>query len=325
MARLRLMSHNQWKCDSNLPAWEEQGLDCSAEVRERGFVRVFRDTMPDVIGCQEVSAHMADLMIRYLREEGMRYALLWGRDTPIVYRQDKFELIDSDFALYPKEFPGYEGEFNNGNTKSWCLAVFRVKENGKLFLFVSTHLWWKWKKPEDSEMRVRNARELLAKMDELQAKHNCPVVGGGDLNSTRAQMERGFVTPLPDWEKAGFAVYIPPRGLCTDNAVMIGSAAMLRVEKIRAVAGFGNLILGGIFTHFSCADTDLTAEDTGYTAMQLERYRRTVDALEEAGVDTGIRHAANSAAILGLPEAYFDAVRAGIILYGLSPSGDKKT
>ena len=95
------------------------------------------------------------------------------------------------------------------------------------------------------------------------------------------------------------------------------------VEHIRAVAGFEHLTLGGIFTHFSCADTDLTAEDTGYTAMQLERYRRTVDALAEAGVDTGIRHAANSAAILGLPAAYFDAVRAGIILYGLSPSGDK--
>ena len=94
------------------------------------------------------------------------------------------------------------------------------------------------------------------------------------------------------------------------------------VEHIREVAGFENLRLGGIFTHFSCADTDLTSEDTGYTAMQLDRYRKTVDALAEAGVDTGIRHAANSAAILGLPDAYFDAVRAGIILYGLSPAGD---
>lgn len=95
------------------------------------------------------------------------------------------------------------------------------------------------------------------------------------------------------------------------------------VEHIAAIAGFKNLTLGGIFTHFSCADTDLTGEDTGYTAMQLERYRKTIAALEEAGVDPGIRHAANSAALLGLPEAHFDAVRAGIILYGLSPSGDR--
>lgn len=101
MSRIRLMSHNQWKCDNNLHAWEEQGLDCSAAVRVRGFVRVYKDTLPDVIGCQEVSGTMADKMIRYLAEEGMRYALLWGRDTPIVYRQDKFELVDSDFSLYP--------------------------------------------------------------------------------------------------------------------------------------------------------------------------------------------------------------------------------
>lgn len=93
--------------------------------------------------------------------------------------------------------------------------------------------------------------------------------------------------------------------------------------KIGAVAAMENLEFGGIFTHFSCADTDLTGEDSGYTALQLGRYRKMLAALEEAGIDPGLRHAANSAGILGLPEAHFDAVRAGIILYGLSPSGDR--
>ena len=95
------------------------------------------------------------------------------------------------------------------------------------------------------------------------------------------------------------------------------------VRQIQEIAGFQNLRIGGIFTHFSCADTDLTGDDTGYTALQLDRYNRTVDALTSSGVNVGIRHASNSAAILGLPQAHFDAVRAGIILYGLSPSGDK--
>ena len=96
-------------------------------------------------------------------------------------------------------------------------------------------------------------------------------------------------------------------------------------EHIRALSEFENLRLGGIFTHFSCADTDLPdpEKDSGYTALQLERYRKMLDALAAAGVDPGLRHTANSAAILGLPDAHFDAVRAGIILYGLSPSGDK--
>ena len=143
MAKLRLMTHNQWKCDKNQPAWEEKGFDCSPTVRVAGFIRVYKDTMPDIIGCQETSFIMADKMIRYAAREGLRYALLWGRDTPIAYRPDKFELVDSDFSLFPDEFPGHEGTFNNSQTKSWTLGVFRVKENGKLLIFVSTHLWWR--------------------------------------------------------------------------------------------------------------------------------------------------------------------------------------
>ncbi len=100
------------------------------------------------------------------------------------------------------------------------------------------------------------------------------------------------------------------------------------VEKIREVAAMRGVQMTGIFTHFSCADIDLhdaalhNYTEKTYTDVQLERYCAVVNALEQAGIDVGMRHAANSAAILGLPEAYFDAVRAGIILYGYSPSGD---
>lgn len=95
----------------------------------------------------------------------MTYALLWGRDTPIVYRQDKFELVDSAFSLYPDECPGFTGVFNNGQTKSWNLAVFRVKENGKLFIFVSTHLWWKSRIPASSSYQAGRTRRALTRWD----------------------------------------------------------------------------------------------------------------------------------------------------------------
>ncbi|MBR6708678.1 MAG: endonuclease/exonuclease/phosphatase family protein [Clostridia bacterium] len=191
MATIRLMSHNQWKCDKNLPAWESQGLDCSAKARTRGFARVFRDVMPDVVGCQEVSALMADNLIRFLQEDGLRYALLWGRDTPILYRQDKLELIDSDFALYPEECPGFEGSFNNSMTKSRCHAVFRVKENGKCFIFTTTHLWWKSSNPESAnyqpgstEARVYQLGLAIEEIDAFQKKYNCPAILVGDLNAS---------------------------------------------------------------------------------------------------------------------------------------------
>ena len=142
MGNLRIMSHNVWKCDNNLPAWEEKGEDCSAAVRAKGMIRVYIETQPDIIGFQEMSFVMADHIIRGLAEQGQRYALLWGRDTPILYRQDRLELLDSDFLLYPTEFPGWEGKFNNGATKSWCIAVFRDKTDDRKLIFMSTHLWW---------------------------------------------------------------------------------------------------------------------------------------------------------------------------------------
>lgn len=96
------------------------------------------------------------------------------------------------------------------------------------------------------------------------------------------------------------------------------------VAEIIALSQDKNLRLEGIFTHFACADDELMdgkIVGDGYTAMQLRRYRAVLDDLEAAGVNVGLRHAANSAAILCLPEAYFDAVRAGVILYGLMPNG----
>ncbi len=203
---IRLMSHNQWKCDHNIPAWEAMGLDCSATPRVRGFVKVYRDTMPDIIGCQEVSAVMADKLVRYLAEDGQKFALLWGRDTPILYRPDKFELVDFDFALYPLTFPGYEGEFNNGKTKSWCMAVFREKASGKRFIFMTTHLWWKDDDPTSKHYQagsgLARAYQLGLAMDTLdvfQEKYNCPAVIVGDFNTEydtpviHHAKERGFV------------------------------------------------------------------------------------------------------------------------------------
>ena len=214
MSLLRLMTHNQWKNDHNRPDWEKQGKDCSASCRMRGFVRVYRETLPDVIGCQEVSAVMADKLIRYAAEEGLVYALLWGRDTPILYRQDKLELVDSVFGLYPDAVPGYEGVFNNEKTKSYNIAVMRVKESGRLFLFASTHLWWKsgdprssYYQPHSDEARAYQMSLLIERIEQLRQKYGCPAIIVGDLNT-------GYRTPTIE---AAFANgYLHAHDIATD-------------------------------------------------------------------------------------------------------------
>ena len=76
--------------------------------------------------------------------------------------------------------------------------------------------------------------------------------------------------------------------------------------------------LEGIFTHFACADSI----DQSHSRLQLARFKQVLEALEQAGLQPPLVHAANSAATLTLPEAHFGMVRAGTALYGLHPSGE---
>ncbi len=68
----------------------------------------------------------------------------------------------------------------------------------------------------------------------------------------------------------------------------------------------------GIYTHFAAADEDRSE----YTRMQTGRFNRVIEDLRSAGIDTGTIHAANSGGIFDHRSTHFNAVRAGISLYG---------
>jgi alanine racemase len=88
------------------------------------------------------------------------------------------------------------------------------------------------------------------------------------------------------------------------------------LDFVRRVAALPGLCLEGLYTHYPVADK----ADTSYTRQQLAIYRSVLQALEDAGFSIPLRHAANSAATLALPETHLDAVRPGIAIYGLPPS-----
>lgn len=94
-----------------------------------------------------------------------------------------------------------------------------------------------------------------------------------------------------------------------DAGDALGLAAMI-------VAAPG-LELAGTFTHLAVADEP----DRFETAEQLESFNRVLADMESAGIDPGLRHAANSAAALRCSDARFDMVRIGIAMYGYSPFG----
>jgi alanine racemase len=88
------------------------------------------------------------------------------------------------------------------------------------------------------------------------------------------------------------------------------------VALAKALLALPHVHLGGCFTHFATADE----EDLDAARSQLAVFRRVLEALRDAGIAPGIRHAANSAATLAMPESHLDLVRCGIAIYGLSPA-----
>ena len=84
----------------------------------------------------------------------------------------------------------------------------------------------------------------------------------------------------------------------------------------KQVLSLENLEACGVFMHFAAADAPAEQE---FTDAQYRRFLAAVAALESDGHKFRIKHCRNSAAILTLPEEKTDAVRAGIILYGLAP------
>ena len=96
----------------------------------------------------------------------------------------------------------------------------------------------------------------------------------------------------------------------------------VRPEEIGAlaadIAALPGIEIEGMFSHFSMAD----CKDKSYTQQQLVKFRQAIAAVEGRGIPLAIKHIAESAAILEIPEAHFDMVRAGVIQYGLWPSAE---
>jgi alanine racemase len=83
-----------------------------------------------------------------------------------------------------------------------------------------------------------------------------------------------------------------------------------------------HLELGGVFTHFASSEVSTNTRVGEQTRQQEERFYAALDRLRALGIDPGIVHLANSAAIATRPETWADMVRPGVILYGYHPGYD---
>jgi alanine racemase len=90
----------------------------------------------------------------------------------------------------------------------------------------------------------------------------------------------------------------------------------------RQLAKCKHLRLAGTFTHLASSEVLTETEIGRQTQRQLDRFHATIDRLRALGVDPGITHIANSAAIAARPETWADMVRPGALLYGYHPGFD---
>ena len=90
------------------------------------------------------------------------------------------------------------------------------------------------------------------------------------------------------------------------------------VDAIHRISAMKNVCMEGIFTHFAKADE----ADKTFTQKQIQDFTWMTQRLKEKGVEFQYEHCANSAAIIDVPDAHFDLVRAGISTFGLYPSDE---
>lgn len=83
-----------------------------------------------------------------------------------------------------------------------------------------------------------------------------------------------------------------------------------------------HLRLGGVMTHLASSEAFSATPQGQQTREQEGRFFSAVEHLRKLGIDPGIVHLANSAAIAARPETWADMVRPGVILYGYHPGYD---
>jgi len=89
--------------------------------------------------------------------------------------------------------------------------------------------------------------------------------------------------------------------------------ALPLLQRVMTLPG---LELEGCYTHLAAAE-----DDREFTRRQLTLFQRVLAAARAAGISIPLVHAANSAAVLHEPEARFNFIRPGLLVYGIAPPG----
>lgn len=84
------------------------------------------------------------------------------------------------------------------------------------------------------------------------------------------------------------------------------------LQMIQTISAMENLEIKGVFSHFARTET----EDDDFSYKQLSEFLEFTDNLDSLGVKYGLRHIADSGAIVKFPQSHLDMVRCGALALG---------
>ena len=124
---------------------------------------------------------------------------------------------------------------------------------------------------------------------------------------------------------AGDSTGVKPRVHLKVDTGMTRAGALeefpLLVSAIGELLDDDRIELVGTWSHLACADEP----NHPLNENQSIRFQSALDYLESEGINPGIRHIANSGAIVHFPHLYYDMVRSGLLLYGYIPGAVTST
>lgn len=165
---------------------------------------------------------------------------------------------------------------------------------------------------------VANLREAI---DARSVVAHPIVLLGPALPAERAEIvQRGFIPSVSSFVEAQEFSRLTSGGTVAINCKIdtgmgrMGMPEHLALEELKAIAVLPHLTIHSFSTHLPSAD-----EDAVFTRAQLAHFSELLPAIRRALPGDYKIHALPSAGVLGFDDAHFDIVRAGLMLYGVSP------
>jgi alanine racemase len=153
---------------------------------------------------------------------------------------------------------------------------------------------------------------ILCLLGAPDAPHEDAIRRDVDLSAGSADLVRQIAAAA---ERAGRPVRLHLKadtGMSRGGATAADWPGLVAAGLAAEAAGQARIV--GLWSHLACADIP----DHPATEAQIAAFRSAVDSAERAGVRPEVRHLANTPATLTLPETWFDLVRPGGAVVGLS-------